>query len=182
MNLPSALELNQIDMRPVVDHFIKADETKYLTMPAGKEHYRLLRWFAETNSNKRITEIGCHMALSTVCLAWNKQNMVTTYDIDYSYLKWKQQPNNVYRLQTFGANSFYPGVYYSDIIFVDTAHYGIMEIELFKYLKSMEWKGLLIYDDIYLNDEMMAFWKAVDVPKIDATNIGHSTGTGIIEL
>lgn len=182
MTLPSAKELNEIDMTPVVDLFKPVDEVKFLSMFAGQEHYRLLRWIAENNQHKRIVEIGAYMGLSTVCLAWNDQNFVTSYDGDFSQLKWKETPKNVHCLQTLSDHYFYPGVIYSDIIFVDTWHFGKMEAALYEYLKSFNWKGLLIYDDIFLNDEMSAFWKSVDMEKIDATALGHSYGTGIIEF
>jgi hypothetical protein len=42
--------------------------------------------------------------------------------------------------------------------------------------------GTLILDDIYLNDDMVNFWNQINDDKIDATNIGHSTGTGVVFL
>lgn len=182
MILPTKEELDAIDMTPVVAQFQNVDETKFLSMEAGKEHYRLLRWISENSNGKQIAELGCYMGLSTMCLAWNMHNDVTCFDIDYSFLKWKKQPGNVKRLLVEGDHDFYKGIIVSDIIFVDTNHFGKMELAVYKFLKQSNWKGILIYDDIYLNDEMKSVWEAIDMPKIDATDIGHIYGTGIIEF
>lgn len=182
MTLPSAKELNEIDMSDILSNVIDCPEKSYISAYAGKEHYRLLRWISENHPYKHIAEIGCYMGLSTLCLAANKNNMVTTFDINFDALKWVAHPGNVTRLQTFGEDAFYPGVVYSDIIFVDTWHNGVMEEALYNYLTSIKWNGLLILDDIFLNDAMTAFWRKVRHDKMDATTLGHSTGTGIIEM
>lgn len=182
MILPTKEELDAIDMQPVVDQFHKVDEVKFLSMPAGQEHYRLLRWISENNNDVHISELGCYMGLSTVCLAWNKRNEVLTYDNYFNFIKWKKRPSNVSLSEAKGEHYYNPLIAFSNIIFVDTNHFGVMELAVYKHLKENNWKGILIYDDIYLNDEMKAVWGAIDMPKIDATEIGHVYGTGIIEF
>jgi len=183
MTLPTKSELDAIDMRPVVSKFKNVDEVKFLSMSAGQEHYRLLRWISENYKNSVIAEVGTYMALSTVCLAWEKTNAVISYDVTYDYLKWKERPDNVACiLMPPDQNGFPKSIINAGIIFIDTNHYGVMEKNVFDYLIANEWKGVLIYDDIYLNDEMTAAWDYISVEKIDATSIGHVYGTGIIEI
>lgn len=182
MILPTKEELDAIDMEPVKAMFQKVPETRFLTMKAGEEHYRLLRWISEKHNEIMIAELGSYMGLSTVCLAWNKENVVYAYDVDFSLLKWKEQPKNVDLIQVKDQSFFHETIIACDIIFVDTNHFGVMELAVYKFLKEREWKGVLIYDDIYLNDEMKRVWESIDKYKIDATALGHVYGTGIVKL
>ena len=52
----------------------------------------------------------------------------------------------------------------------------------YNYIKNLGYVGTLILDDIYLNNDMINFWNQINDDKIDATNIGHSTGTGVVFL
>lgn len=185
MILPTKEQLDAMDMEPVKRMFHNVPETKFLTMEAGKEHYRLLRWLSESQTGIVISEVGTYMGLSTVCLAWNKLNPVISYDVDYSVLKWRQRPDNVACIKMPNEpHTFSKSIIQSDVIFIDTSHFGIMEKEVFTYLTGNDWKGILIYDDIYLNDGMKSAWEFIksQVAVTDATDIGHIYGTGIIEF
>jgi len=68
----------------------------------------------------------------------------------------------------------------SPFIMLDTYHDGIFEREFYSYLQLINWKGMLLLDDILLNDPMKEFWNDITEEKYDITNVGHATGTGIV--
>ena len=68
----------------------------------------------------------------------------------------------------------------ASLILVDTLHDGKFEIEIVEFMRSKNWRGVMIFDDINLNDEMKAFWKWAG--GADFTFVGHYTGTGILTL
>ena len=56
----------------------------------------------------------------------------------------------------------------------------MFEISFYEHLKKMNYKGYLLLDDIFLNSEMMSFWKNIELDKLNITQLGHSTGTGVV--
>ena len=71
----------------------------------------------------------------------------------------------------------------SSLIVLDTAHDGTFEEELYNYLLSSNWNGIIIADDIYLNKPMRKWWKTIDKKyNYDLTKYGHHSGTGLINL
>ena len=48
-------------------------------------------------------------------------------------------------------------------------------------LIEMDFKGILLLDDIHLNPEMQSFWDWIPVGrKVDLTRLGHHSGTGAV--
>mmetsp|Transcript_75598 Transcript_75598/g.177510 ORF Transcript_75598/g.177510 Transcript_75598/m.177510 type:complete len:111 (+) Transcript_75598:37-369(+) len=68
----------------------------------------------------------------------------------------------------------------ADLIMLDTDHDGKFEAEAYRFLQTYNFSGLVILDDIYLNREMDRFWASVKEPKVDLTDVGHSSGTGLV--
>ena len=79
----------------------------------------------------------------------------------------------------------------SDFIMIDIdPHEGIMEYEMYEWLRTNDYKGVILFDDIHLKsghmgvtsgNSMQQFWDKVDnAYKIDITNVGHWSGTGIV--
>ena len=68
----------------------------------------------------------------------------------------------------------------SDLIFMDTAHTGEYEYKIYNFLKSNNYQGLLLLDDIFLNQNMLYFWGEIEKPKYDLTKYGHASGTGLV--
>ena len=73
-----------------------------------------------------------------------------------------------------------PIILESKIIVLDTYHTGTFEKTFYDYLKEINYKGILLLDDIKLNNEMVEFWNLITEEKDDITHIGHITGTGIV--
>ena len=70
----------------------------------------------------------------------------------------------------------------SDIIFMDAGdHTGkTYENFLISFLRKNNYKGLVIWDDIFLNNDMIDVWNSIpNNEKINITNIGHYCGTGL---
>ena len=167
--------------------------------PPSKEHYYLLASLSSQLSNKTIIELGTHMGNSAYVLAYgnralNNNNTIITYDIVD-----KSKPfldNTVdYRI----ADLFDSAVrethkdmlLASDMIFIDIdPHEGIMEYNMYMWLKENNYKGIILFDDIHLGPghmgvtsghSMQAFWDKIDPShKIDLTHVGHWSGTGLV--
>jgi len=67
-----------------------------------------------------------------------------------------------------------------DIIFIGAA--DPERTIIYDYLKKNNYIGILILDDIYLNEPMRYFWNEVckNEDKMDISHLGHWSGTGII--
>lgn len=167
MNLPTNKELDNIKL-PEIDH-----PSAWYHLESGKEHYRLLSWLAK--GKKLVFDVGTYSGFSACAMSTAKQ--VITYDIT-NLRETFIMPKNI---------EFCVGDVLKDkrlidaeLISLDTAHNGDFEVEFYNHLVLRDWSGILVCDDIHLNDEMKNFWNQVDKPKIDATHLGHYTGTGII--
>lgn len=183
MTLPTKEELDALDMMPIYNQFRPVPEREYLLAPAGVEHYRLLKWVGDNNRDKRILELGHYMGLSAMSLADCGKNKICTADVTFKHSHVIKDPVNVIRRVIQHENYYPSNIGDFDIIFVDAWHNGMLENAIFEELTNENWRGILIYDDIYYNDAMKAFWNNINHPgKIDATHIGHSTGTGIIDF
>ena len=44
------------------------------------------------------------------------------------------------------------------------------------------YKGFVLLDDIKLNTGMYDFWNNIEEEKYDLSDIGHETGTGLVNL
>ena len=75
----------------------------------------------------------------------------------------------------------------SSFILYDTVHNGIIEKEFHDYLIESNWQGICLWDDIHfrangkIRQGMQDFWNSInDNNKIDITDYGHWTGTGLV--
>lgn len=174
---------------------------EYLGEPPGKEHYFLFASLGIQLQNKKIIEFGTYRGLSCIALDYgnkkcNHNNTIFTYDIcDCLIPNIFDNTNIQYRLE----NLFDPilreqqrdHILSSDVIFIDIdPHEGVLEWEMYQWLKDNDYKGIIIYDDILLpaghmevntGNSMQQFWSKVDDQyKMDLTNVGHWSGTGLI--
>ena len=70
----------------------------------------------------------------------------------------------------------------SPLIMLDTNHDGVFENKFYEFLKQNSYKGLLFLDDIHLNQPMGEFWNAITEAKEDITDLGHWSGSGIVDF
>lgn len=176
MKKPTKKTLNSIEMIKILESIPKDDSNfQYIDQPAGKEHYRLLLWLG-SQVNGKIMELGSLRGHSAFCLA-QSGNQVISYDIE-NQISLNYKPRNInFRISDKGHllidDSF-------DLIFIDTMHDGIYEREVLNHLREINWKGIVLMDDIVLFEELSKLWQEIQEQKADWTDIGHHSGTGII--
>ncbi len=171
-----------------------------ITQPIGQEHYMFLASLGIQLKNKTIVELGTHKGVSAYVLSYgnrhhNSQNRIVTYDISKFDMPFIDLYNIEYKLSNLFDKDIREKnrnlLLNSDVIFIDIdPHEGILEYEMYKWLKDNNYKGIIIYDDIKLNrghmgsqaeSSMIEFWmKIPESEKIDLTNVGHWSGTGLV--
>lgn len=79
------------------------------------------------------------------------------------------------------------------MIFIDIdPHEGLLEYDMYTWLKGNDYRGIIIFDDVHLapghmgvtsGHSMREFWNKVDAKyKLDLTSVGHWTGTGLVRF
>lgn len=177
---PSVEELNSINLEYFLQKIPSSDGFKiYYDMPASSEHYRLFTWLSNNFSYCEIVEIGVYKGFSGLALSSNSNNKVVGFDIinNINCIL----PSN-YNLIIDDYRNYTDVIKKAKIIFYDTVHDGILEKEFIEYIEKIDYSGMIIFDDIYLNQEMSKFWKLMTCtyPSLDLTRLGHATGTGVI--
>ena len=172
----TAEELNEINLSKYLkttdDHgFPKS----WFYMDAGLEHYRLLAYISKLYNGVTLLDIGSYQGSSAIALSFNKKNKVISYDIE-------QQPEiaeiNIPNIKFIKGNVLKEEIT-APFILLDTYHDGTFEQEFVDHLLKINYKGLVMFDDIHLNKEMSNFWDGLKNEKYDLTEIGHHSGTGI---
>ena len=174
-----------------------ANNRQDLSAAAGVEPYALLAHLAGQLMESTIIDLGTHFGVSAFVLASSHpSNTVLSFDVDDREAAIAQQ-NKMTREQLRAAA---PNVRFkqrnalldldvlrtSPLISLDTAHFPDsipFERELVLALQGIGYRGVVVCDDIYLNEEMARWWRSVRVRKFDVTAIGHGkSGTGIIDF
>jgi hypothetical protein len=178
MNWPSKEDLDSIDMSGVLNRIPKEDDyAKYIPMQAGIEHYRLLVWLGYQFNKTSLVEVGVLKGMSGCALSENIENKVTGFDLNNSITC--TLPSN-YTFIIGDVLLREDLIKNSPFIMYDTDHNGIHEKLFYDWLIKINYKGLLLFDDIHLNNEMRAFWNNIIHKKEDISHIGHITGTGVV--
>ena len=172
----TAEELNQINL----SKYLKSTDDlgfpkSWFYMDAGLEHYRLLAFISKLYNGVNLLDIGSYQGSSASALSFNKKNKVISYDIE-------QQPEiadiKIPNIEFIKGDVLMHEITAS-FIMLDTYHDGEFEQEFADHLLKINYKGLVMFDDIHLNNEMSNFWNGLKNEKYDITEIGHHTGTGI---
>ena len=183
---PSLNEIDKINFKEIADI---EDEKIEFSGICGNEHYRLLAYFSTLFNNTIIIDIGSHRGKSSLALSYNKSNTVISFDIiDNVYNeKIKKRENIQFYLENLWdneiRNKWRETILNSGLIFLDVdPHNGKMEYEFYQFLKSINYTGILLCDDIWYFKEMRDnFWYNIpDNYKYDLTQYGHWSGTGAI--
>ena len=162
--------------------YAKGSQFNYFNLESGNEHYRLLyhiSWQIPTNST--IIDIGTSTGHSALALSANPNINVITYNIcdqvqDNDSIK--QKKNIDIRIKNCIDDIHI--LLKSPFIMLDVFHDGTFEKVLVEELIKHNYNGIVLCDDIFLNKEMLDFWNWVPVPKIDITEYGHWSGTGLL--
>lgn len=171
--------LDKLDMESFLEKIGCYHE--YFVMKSGQEHYRLIRYLA-SKINTNVIEIGTHCGTSAFAMSIDTQYDIITYDImnvklnDFSDVK-----NIKFHITEFMNHAENKEtILKSDMIFIDAPHNGDYELSCYNWLIENNYEGIVVWDDIHLNQPMKNFWDNVTHEKIDVTNYGHITGTGIV--
>jgi predicted O-methyltransferase YrrM len=154
----------------------------YFSDRAGNEHYRLLSFVSNLFDNISIFDVGTHCGWSSFALASNQKNRIVSYDVDNSMLK-KEIFSHIKNIEfKLGLAHLDSRLLLSDIILLDVAHDGVYEKIFLDFLIQNNYKGVLLVDDIYLNNEMLEFWASIKFNKTDISKFGHISGTGFVDF
>jgi hypothetical protein len=173
-------DLDNLDLLPLAD-MIKSDEYKrYFLSSSGMEHYRLLSFISQTNNNIQILDIGTLKGCSALAFSINKSNNVISIDIA-SQVDLYGVPENVkFIIDNILSEKYVDTILNSKYILLDTFHDGTFEKEFHQHLIDIKYYGVVIFDDIKLNPQMIEFWNSISNNKLELTSIGHVTGTGVV--
>lgn len=159
---------------------------QFFTQKAGQEVYKLLGYISK-HSNGVITDIGTQFGSSALALSLNDQVTVETYD-KFKHIPDSNQvptilhkPNIKYKV--LSAQTILSKIAESTVVYLDiSTQDGSEELKIINKLEELKFKGLLIIDDIKLNKVMENVWNNVPkhLKKIDVTEFGHWSGTGIV--
>lgn len=158
--------------------------------PSGVEHYRLLAYLSTCFQGRKFFDIGTHYGDSALALSYNETNHVYSFDVTNKVSEVRRTRQNVsyhisdlfdpvlrdrWKLELLG----------SALILIDVdPHSGVRELELIKWLQQMNYQGIFVLDDIWYFTEMRNhLWYKLDTRhKMDVTQIGHWSGTGIVSF
>lgn len=160
-------------------------DRRYLVSNPGDEHYALLEWLGARFPEKTLVDIGTYRGASALSLIASGRSPVVTVDCyDHVSPAFENMPgiarvldDAVDWLDTVDAVEI---VRECPVIVLDVLHDGWTEKYIYRQLEEIGFMGILILDDIYLNDPMTRFWNGIERPKLDLTRIGHHTGTGAV--
>ncbi len=179
MKKPKLEQVNTIDLTELQKRTRYGRSVEFFNAEPGKEHYKLLAYISTKFDNVLFTEVGTLDGCGALALSYNPTNKVQTFDIRY-YDDCCDFPENVERKLVY--DGFIKECLSSPVIFYDTDHNGILERQFLLDLYANGYKGMIIFDDIYLNEPMEEFWNSLQAKKEDWTDIGHWSGTGIVYL
>lgn len=180
-------EVNSIPFSGFEDQIDPATYSNMLKEP-GVEHYRLLAYLASFVSGV-VFDLGTYLGGSALALASYTKSVVLSFDVS-DHLDPTIRVNLEARLCNLvflqmDACLAAGTAKNSQLVFLDVApHDGIQEQSIFDTLLRIGFRGLLVCDDIYMNDAMRNWWSALPMAlfmkKVDATKYGHWSGTGIV--
>lgn len=172
-------EIDKMDMTFSTE-FLTHKNKHYILEDAGREPYKLYAYLSEKFNNSIILDIGSYLGNSAIALSKNKSNTVISYDIIDTDVKKINKKNVIWKTMNFMEDN----IDYSNvkIILIDIEpHDGIEETKMIQFLKEKGWQGILLLDDIHLNENMNSFWNNITSEnKMDITSFGHFSGTGIV--
>jgi hypothetical protein len=150
---------------------------------AGNQHYQLLSTIAEScPQGTKFLEIGTRIGMSSLAILQGGNVALTTCDLEDNIPEGRS-------IKAFPEIRFLVKDGFEllesepwDIIFIDVdPHDGVQERRMISKLIEMDFKGILLLDDIHLNPEMQSFWDWIPVGrKVDLSRFGHSSGTGAV--
>ena len=175
-------EVAKVNLKDVVRFALGHKYVSALQKPTG-EQYKLLAHIAnQIRPGAIVWDVGTFAGLSALALSTNERISVHSYDL-VDHIKFSPSIKDILHITHKIRNCLDDIDCVKDIplIVLDIdPHDGVAEMNLYYRLKEAGFRGLLFCDDIHLNHGMNTFWNFVTHKKIDLTDLGHRTGSGII--
>lgn len=174
-------KLNQIDLTELSRYILEEEFRSYFLADCGKEHYKLISYLSTQFNDSLLLDIGTYKGCSSLALSYNKSNEIISFDIIHNLKRLSGHPENIsYIVDDVLKDSYSWMIMKSPFIILDTYHDGTFEEQFYNKLKDLCYEGILLVDDIYLNKEMKYFWDSIEHKKIDISQFGHHSGTGLV--
>lgn len=192
-----------------VKEFTSVRYEKFMIAPPGKEYYSLLYYLTKNYGDDRpVVDIGTRFAASAIALAAGG-TPVYTFDLPHSRerheafrnrseLAWHELVRkNGINIRFFNINliemtDLRPFLSRTWLIVLDTYHRPYsnrFEPTFFGRLCEINYKGLVLIEDIDINREMKKWWNALIEQQesqgfraFNVTHVGHSYGTGLLDF
>lgn len=185
----SKIDIDAIDISHMRDYvqWTKSN-AQYFDKGSGDEHYKLLAYLAKhMGEDAVLIDIGTYFGFSALALAANTDlnQKVVTYDIvdwipDDDATKTMKQVSNI-EMKLMDCTNDMETILQSNLIMLDIdPHDGVEEVVILDALRKASYKGLVVMDDIRLNEHMKSMWEAIPEKKYDVTDLAHWSGTGIV--
>jgi predicted O-methyltransferase YrrM len=176
-------DISQIDLTDSADLVTETEFRNYYLSNPGLEHYKLLAFISNIHEHANLIDIGTFKGCSALALSYNKTNTVHTFDIHPNLMSLQSIPDNIsVYVDDILSEKHIQLLKSSPFIFLDTNHDGTFERAFLVHLESIQWKGYLLLDDIFLNDEMKMFWESISYEKFNISKFGHHSGTGLVKI
>ena len=149
-----------------------------------KEHFKFLTYISRLYNDILILDFGTCHGFSCLAFVQNLTNIVYTYDITFHDISYITDKNyNATFKQMDALQESIDILSKAKIIFLDIdPHEGSQEIRFYNNLLISNFSGILICDDIVLNSGMINFWNSIQKEKYDLTDVGHWSGTGLVNF
>ena len=148
----------------------------------GTSEYKLYAWISNQFQDTTILDVGTRFGNSALSLSNNPSNKVISYNIVEEGASDITKENITWKLMDFRND---PDLNLDEVslIMIDVdPHDGKQEPEMLEWLKEKGWSGKILFDDIH-HAGTRGFWKSLpEETKQDLTEVGHMTGTGIIDF
>ena len=171
--------IKTLDVSHLAEQSLNAND--WLT--AGQSEYRLYSWLSTQFNDSIILDVGTRTGGSALALSYNEKNKVISYDlVEQGATEGIKKDNIEFKIQDFRSDDL--NWDHISIIMIDVdPHDGTAEEEMFEYLEEKGWKGIVLLDDIGPQwPEIEDFWNRITFPKINVTEVGHMSGTGLVNF
>lgn len=162
-----------------------SDEEYLWRLSAGETEYKLYSNISHKFNNSIILDIGTRGGNSALALSKNESNKVISYDIVELPAQTELKKENIkFKVKDFTKDS---GLDWENIplIMIDVdPHDGSQERIMFDFLESISWSGIIILDDTRADlwPQIADFVSQIKYVTHDVTDIGHFSGTAIVEF
>ena len=167
-----------------VSHLAEQSLNKNDWLTAGQSEYRLYAWLSTQFNNTTILDVGTRTGGSALALSYNETNKVISYDlVEQGASSGISKSNVQFKIQDFRNDDTLDFDNISIIMIDVDPHDGSAEEEMFEFLEEKGWKGIVLLDDIGSQwTEIEDIWNRITFTKINVTEVGHMSGTGLAKF